>query len=720
MKLKWILTGIVGLLVAVVVAGYVVLTTLDLEQYRGLIEAEAKKATGRDLAVAGPIDLKVSLTPAITVEDVSLSNAAWGSRPEMVKLKRFELQAALLPLLSGNVQVKRLILVEPDILVETDAEGRGNWVLDTAVPSGEGTTEGGPEGGTSGGETSGGGTAGPGGLNLAFDEIGIVQGSLTYRDGQTGAEHRVLLDELTGRATGSDSPINLALSGSYNDLAFTLDGVFGSFDQLSGGPFPVQLTAQAAGATLGVEGSIAQPLAGQGADLKISAEGESLADLGAALGNALPPIGPYDVAARVSQEGEAIKLSELTAKVGASDIAGAATLSLAGPRPALSGAFSANLIDLADFGAGAGGEAAAGEGAGDEAAAGGGDTVSAGTGRYVFRDDPLPLDGLQAADAEITLKAALLRLQENMELADLDLTLSLQSGRLAVQPLTAGFSGGRIEARVDLDGGQTTPPLTALLTVDDLDYGRLLQTMGIDDTVAGTMDVDVDLKGAGASMREIASSLNGRSEIVSNEGVITNKLLKIVAVGLGDVLGPLLGGDDDARLNCMISRFDIRNGMATSQAMVVDTEQFTVSGGGTVNLRAEELNLTFDTATREASIASLAVPFNVTGTLASPSVAPDPLGTALGIAKTAGMVINPVAGIGVLIGDKVAGSAGGGDNPCVVAVDESAGGAAEPSVIESVTEGAGDAVGGAVGGAAEGAADAVEGAVEGIKNLFGN
>lgn len=257
-----------------------------------------------------------------------------------------------------------------------------------------------------------------------------------------------------------------------------------------------------------------------------------------------------------------------------------------------------------------------------------------------------------------------------------------------------------------------------MLKVDDLDYGKLLQDMGIDDTVAGTMDVDVDLTGAGASMREIASSLNGRSEVVSNEGVITNKLLKIVAVGLGDVMGPLLGGDEDARLNCMISRFDIKNGMATSQAMVVDTEQFTVSGGGTVNLRAEELNLNFDTATREASIASLAVPFNVTGTLASPSVAPDPLGTALGIAKTAGMVINPVAGIGVLIGDKVAGQVGGEDNPCVVAVNETAAGASgsEPSVIESVTEGASDTV----GGAAEGAADAVEGAVEGIKNLFGD
>ena len=707
MKLKWILTGIVGLLVAVVVAGYAILSTLDLEQYRGVIEAEAKKATGRDLALAGPIDLKSSLTPAITVDDVTLSNAAWGSQPEMVKLKRFELQAALMPLLSGNVQVKRLILVEPDILVETDAEGKGNWVLETAASTGEGTTEGGSDGGTSG----------TGGLNLAFDEINIVRGSLTYRDGKTGQEHRVLLDELTGGATGSDSPINLDITGSYNDLAFAVKGVFGSFDQFNSGPFPVQLTAEAAGATLGVEGSIAQPLAGQGADLKISAKGESLADLGAALGNALPPIGPYDVATRVSQEGETIKLSEMTAKVGASDIAGAATVSLAGPKPVLNGAFSSNLIDLADFTGGAPAGEAGGDASEGEASSGGTEGAASGGGRYVFTDDPLPLEGLQAADAEITLKAALLRLQEKMELADLDLTLSLQSGRLAVQPLTAGFSGGQIQAQVDLDGGQAAPPLAAVLKVDDLDYGKLLQDMGIDDTVAGTMDVDVDLKGAGAAMREIAGSLNGRSEIVSNEGVITNKLLKIVAVGLGDVMGPLLGGDEDARLNCMISRFDIKNGMATSQAMVVDTEQFTVSGGGTVNLRAEELNLNFDTATREASIASLAVPFNVTGTLASPSVAPDPLGTALGIAKTAGMVINPVAGIGVLIGDKVAGSTGGGDNPCVVAVNESAGGAAaEPSVIESVTEGAG----GAVGGAAEGAADAVEGAVEGIKNLFGD
>ena len=48
----------------------------------------------------------------------------------MVRLKVLEIEVKLFPLLFGNIQVKRLILVEPDILLETDRKGRGNWELD--------------------------------------------------------------------------------------------------------------------------------------------------------------------------------------------------------------------------------------------------------------------------------------------------------------------------------------------------------------------------------------------------------------------------------------------------------------------------------------------------------------------------------------------------------------------------------------------------------------
>ena len=75
MKLKWILTGLLALVVAVVVAGVAILSTMDFEEYRGVIEAEAEKATGRKLTVAGAIDLDISLSPAISIEDIRFANA---------------------------------------------------------------------------------------------------------------------------------------------------------------------------------------------------------------------------------------------------------------------------------------------------------------------------------------------------------------------------------------------------------------------------------------------------------------------------------------------------------------------------------------------------------------------------------------------------------------------------------------------------------------------
>ncbi len=70
MKIKWILTGLVVLAVAVVVAGYAILATMEFDELRGALEAEAEEATGRELKIAGPIDFEVSLTPAIAIEGV--------------------------------------------------------------------------------------------------------------------------------------------------------------------------------------------------------------------------------------------------------------------------------------------------------------------------------------------------------------------------------------------------------------------------------------------------------------------------------------------------------------------------------------------------------------------------------------------------------------------------------------------------------------------------
>ena len=55
MKLRRIVTGVVAVAAAVIVAGYAIVASLDVQQVADFARAEVKAATGRDLTIAGPV-----------------------------------------------------------------------------------------------------------------------------------------------------------------------------------------------------------------------------------------------------------------------------------------------------------------------------------------------------------------------------------------------------------------------------------------------------------------------------------------------------------------------------------------------------------------------------------------------------------------------------------------------------------------------------------------
>ncbi len=693
MKIKWILTGLVALVAAVAVAAVAILSTMELEDLRGVIEAQAEDATGRELKVAGAIDLEISLTPAITVQDVSFANAAWGSRAEMVSVRRFELEVALLPLLSGDIRVKRLIVVEPDVLLETDKKGRGNWDLEAFAEETEKKAEEAAE------------EAGKAADWLSFDKVVIRDAVLTYRDGRTGEETRLHLARLEGRAASASAPLEVTIEGAYNDAPFKADGVLGSLDRLLGdGPFPVKLNAEAGGAALGIDGRIAQPMTGEGIDLRIQLRGRNLADLGALTGTALPPLGPYDLSAQVAQDGKAYRLTGLTVNIGSSDIAGNATVTLAGARPALSGSFTSGTLDLDDL-------APPGADGTEDAAAGA--PPKAGGRRFLFTEDPIPFEALKAFDANIKLSVTRLRLPVGLPLSDLALSLTLEEGRLAVKPFSVGFAGGKLAGEVSLDAAKTPPRLSANLSASGIDYGGLLKDLDLTDGVSGSLDAKADLRAAGASLRAIAAGLDGRIEVIGGEGSVRNDLVQAAGAGLTQMLSGWTEGGSDLRLNCLVVRLPVKGGIAAGETILLDTAAAAVGVTGTVDLRDESLKLRVTPRAKQASLLSLAVPFLVGGTLASPTVNLDPVGTVVGAAKVAGVFINPLTAGAALILE----SESGGENPCVAALEQSARPPAQSAArpAEKAT---------AIEGVAKGAADTLEGVGEGItkglKSLFGN
>jgi hypothetical protein len=310
--------------------------------------------------------------------------------------------------------------------------------------------------------------------------------------------------------------------------------------------------------------------------------------------------------------------------------------------------------------------------------------------------------------------------------------LDLNAGRARIFDLSAALSGGRVTGALSLDASTKHPPLTVNLSAKGFDYGQFLQGRDIADGVSGKLDATMRLAGAGTSLHAWASSLNGRVDLVGGQGRVRSDLLSAGGAGLINMFSGWREGENDLRLNCVVMRLPVKDGVVGTDAVLVDTAAVTVGVSGTVDLRDEALDLKMTPQAKRTSLMSLAVPLHIGGTLAEPTVGPDPLGTAVGAAKIAGMFLNPlVAGAVIVLDSEMT-----DQNPCVAALEkpgtkskkreapssaeraiEETGGALKSAGEEAgkALKDAGKGAGEALKDAGEGAGEALKGAGEGVK-----
>lgn len=124
----WWLSGAALLLLLPVTALGIAVTVVDPNDYTPQIVAAVQRATGRALTLGGPLRISRSLWPTIAVTDVKLANLPGGSRPNMARAERIEAQLSLPALLHRRIELSKLTLVGPNILLEL-VGGQPNWVL---------------------------------------------------------------------------------------------------------------------------------------------------------------------------------------------------------------------------------------------------------------------------------------------------------------------------------------------------------------------------------------------------------------------------------------------------------------------------------------------------------------------------------------------------------------------------------------------------------------
>ncbi|MDH3236062.1 MAG: AsmA family protein [Alphaproteobacteria bacterium] len=209
--IKRLLLGLLVVVVVVLAAAVIFVSTADFNEYKETIAAELKAATGRDVTIGGPIETKiVSMHPAIVLNDLAIANVSWGTRKEMVRLRRLEVQVALFPLILGQVTVKRMVAVEPDILLETDKAGRQNWVFAGALAATKAKAAG-----------------QSGGPSVTFRKMRILRARVAYRDGTTGDVDRFGVDSLSAATMNGTGAMSYAATGSFDGKAVDIKGRIG-------------------------------------------------------------------------------------------------------------------------------------------------------------------------------------------------------------------------------------------------------------------------------------------------------------------------------------------------------------------------------------------------------------------------------------------------------------------------------------------------------------
>jgi len=303
-RLKKILIAAVLLFVVLIVALYGFLILYDFNKFKPMIAKAVKDATGRGLAIAGDIEFELGLRPTLVVENVKFANAPWSSTPDLASVRRLEAQVAVLPLITGEIDLAHLVLVEPVVIVEFNGSGTNNFEFDTLSDSRDDAPIPPPP--------------------LGFSDVLIEKGLFTYKDARSGFTFSVTIDRLAGSIPGFDEPLQLDFKGAFDDKPLMVKGSVGAIWAWVEPDYalPADLTVTAGGASATIQGVLSDAVNFKGFALDVKAAGPSLAEITGLAGlSGVPELGAFKLSAKVNDAAGRLAVEKLNVQVGSQELA---------------------------------------------------------------------------------------------------------------------------------------------------------------------------------------------------------------------------------------------------------------------------------------------------------------------------------------------------------------------------------------------------------------
>lgn len=633
----------------------------------GQLKQAVKAETGRTLTIGEAPKLVFWPDFAVTLKDVRLSNPPGLFEGQVAQMDEMRIRVEVRSLFDRKLDIKELHLIRPKLSLVIDGEGQPNWIMSR------------PEKPASGG-------SGPGIETGTIAPITIEDGDVRFLDERSGkafmAENvdlTITLDSLTGPIAVKGS---LTTLGDEIALAFSAKAP----GALATAGSPLTLNVKSKRLDFGFSGQ-AVMRDGLALDGTITAATGSVRELARWAKIAVPEgpgFGPAKVSGQIAFAGKTVKLSKTRLNIDGLQAQGDVGLDLAG-RPSVSANLGFDTIDVNRYLAPK-----------EEAAA----SVAG------WSTAPIALVGLTVIDARLKLAANKL-IYRDLATGKIAIDAALKSGRLDAALNQIALYGGTAQGRLVLDGAGKVPAIQMTLNAKGFDGLRLLRDYAGLERFEGTAGTSLNLSARGRSQQELVSTLKGTGAFSFANGAVRGIDIEamVKSVGTNILTGWRQGPDAMTPFDSLRVSFTVSNGIATTNDINFASPVLSLSGGGTIDLPREALNLKVSptltlAAAQGLDLAGLAVPVIVKGPWANPKIYPD----------IAGILENPEAAY-----DTLRKLVGEGNTASI----EEAGKAIKNKVKDQVTDQIGKALGNDEAGQEAGKALEEHGQKL-LRGLFGN
>ncbi|WP_328805720.1 AsmA family protein [Sabulicella rubraurantiaca] len=586
-----------------------------------LAERQASAALGRPVTIAH-LHVRLGRTIVVTAEDVRIANPP--GFPTEVPFAKADRLVAHVDLAAswrqGTLVLPELALQKPVVEAIARDDRTNNYTFTRSASDAGGSSP------------------------LRLGILRIVDGAAHVVLPHLQADLQLAVNT---RDEASPAPrIAAEISGTYANLPITGQALGGAIMALQEDrPWPITLQLANGPTQLSLEGTLRDPLALAGADLRLNLQGPDMALLEKLTGVPTPPTTNYEVTGRLDYAEGRFRFTEIVGRVGQSDISGHITVGQAGERTDVEGALHSRRVDLADLGG------LIGEEPGRRSTPGQSPEQRRAQERNqaqprVLPDEPFNLPKLQSNDVQISYRADSI-IGRNIPFDSMRAELEVKEGVVHLRPIALGVGRGQISGNVILtpvEGDRMRAQ--ADLRFERLDLSRLMQATRTFEG-AGTMSGRARIEGVGNSFASILGSGNGSLTLGMSGGNLSALLVDLSGLRLANALVSALGMPERTPVQCFVGDLALQRGVFNLRTVLLDTEDVLISATGSVNLARERLEVRLRSDSKSFTIGALPTSLLITGTFRNPSVGPElgELAARGGAAAALGALLAPVAGL---------------------------------------------------------------------------